>query len=148
MINLGRIDGPVAYDHRLLSTDDGRTVQDFTVRVHLDPRDTTATAQLDQTRQRATDAVNAAYNQGFQIGDDQFHVTVEFTDDPADAHTSIALHGDTTPATTQTVWTTASSDLDLAHEIGHYLGLADENIDNIRVFNRDDTARHATDDSL
>ncbi|WP_157441301.1 actin cross-linking domain-containing toxin, partial [Actinoplanes awajinensis] len=33
-------------------------------------------------------------------------------------------------------------------EIGHYLGLADENIDNIRVFNRDDTARHATDDSL
>ncbi|AGZ38787.1 toxin glutamine deamidase domain-containing protein [Actinoplanes friuliensis] len=126
---VGRVDGPIAYDYRALPNG----VRDFTVKVHLDPQDPTARDQRAEVEQRAKDAVDSVFNQGFRIGDGQLNVTVEFTDDPADAHATIELHGDA--PNTQTTWSTTATDLDLAHEIGHYLGLRDENVDN-RVFNR------------
>ncbi|HET6479561.1 MAG TPA: hypothetical protein VFG35_05875, partial [Actinoplanes sp.] len=142
-LNLGHVDGSVAYDHRLLTTADGRTVQDFTVRIHLDPQDLDAVTAAEETQQRARAAVDTAFNQAFRIGDDQFHVTVEFTDDPSTAHTTITLVTTDTPAD-QHLWSTRSGDLTLAHEVGHYLGLTDEYPDRQRVLQ----GQGVTDDSL
>ncbi|WP_211275487.1 hypothetical protein [Actinoplanes rectilineatus] len=150
---LDAVTGPIAYDHRVLTTGDGRTVHDFTVKVFLDARDPAADQAKDQVGRRAKAAVAAVFNNGYRIGDGQFNVHVDFVTDPADAHTVIALHGpDDAPATTQTTWSTASDDLDFAHEIGHYLGLYDENVDRHltdadgnpvqRILNRDAGSAH------
>ncbi|MCO1613333.1 DUF6531 domain-containing protein [Micromonospora sp. CPM1] len=121
---LDAVDNRIAYDHRVLDLD-GRRVQDFTVKVFLDARDEAAAAARPDVETRVRDAVDRVYNQGFRIGADQLNVTVEFTTRPSDAHATVALHGTRSP-TTQTSWSTHSSDLDLAHEIGHFLGLRDE----------------------
>ncbi|KAB1910312.1 sugar-binding protein, partial [Micromonospora sp. AMSO1212t] len=121
---LDAVDNRIAYDHRVLDLD-GRRVQDFTVKVFLDARDDTAAAARPDVETRVRDAVDRIYNQGFRIGADQLNVTVEFTTRPSEAHATVALHGTPSP-TTQTSWSTHSSDLDLAHEIGHFLGLRDE----------------------
>ncbi|MEU3115935.1 DUF6531 domain-containing protein [Micromonospora chalcea] len=124
-LRLEAVDNRIAYDHRVLDLGD-RNVQDFTVKVFLDARDATAAAARDEVETRVTEAVDRIYNQGFRIGDrDQLNVTVEFVTRPGEAHAVVALHGTPSP-TTQTTWSTHSSDLDLAHEIGHFLGLRDE----------------------
>ncbi|MEU1760555.1 DUF6531 domain-containing protein [Micromonospora sp. NPDC005652] len=121
---LDAVDNRIAYDHRVLDLGD-RNVQDFTVKVFLDARDDTAASARPDIQTRVRDAVDRVYNQGFRIGDDQLNVTVEFVTTPSEAHATVALHGTPAP-TTQTTWSTHSSDLDLAHEIGHFLGLRDE----------------------
>ncbi|RQX31188.1 sugar-binding protein, partial [Micromonospora chalcea] len=124
-LRLEAVDNRIAYDHRVLDLGD-RNVQDFTVKVFLDARDATAAAARDEVETRVTEAVDRIYNQGFRIGDrDQLNVTVEFVTRPGEAHAVVALHGTPSP-TAQTAWSTHSSDLDLAHEIGHFLGLRDE----------------------
>ncbi|WP_158070671.1 DUF6531 domain-containing protein [Micromonospora sp. TSRI0369] len=124
-LRLDAVDNRIAYDHRVLDLGD-RNVQDFTVKVFLDPRDATAESARGDVEARVTEAVDRIYNQGFRIGDrDQLNVTVEFVTRPGEAHAVVALHGTPSPAT-QTAWSTHSSDLDLAHEIGHFLGLRDE----------------------
>ncbi|WBC01025.1 DUF6531 domain-containing protein [Micromonospora sp. WMMA1976] len=121
---LDAVDNRIAYDHRVLDLGD-RNVQDFTVKVFLDARDDAAADARPDVETRVRDAVDAIYNQGFRIGADQLNVTVEFVTRPGEAHAVVALHGTPAP-TTQTAWSTHSSDLDLAHEIGHFLGLRDE----------------------
>ncbi|MEU8313211.1 hypothetical protein [Micromonospora sp. NPDC048887] len=123
-LRLDAVDNRIAYDHRVLDLGD-RDVQDFTVKVFLDARDATAASARPDIQTRVRDAVDRVYNQGFRIGDDQLNVTVEFVATPSEAHATVALHGTPAPAT-QTTWSTHSSDLDLAHEIGHFLGLRDE----------------------
>ncbi|MGY4909477.1 DUF6531 domain-containing protein [Micromonospora aurantiaca (nom. illeg.)] len=123
-LRLDAVDNRIAYDHRVLDLGD-RNVQDFTVKVFLDARDDTAADARPDVETRVRDAVDAIYNQGFRIGADQLNVTVEFVTRPSEAHAVVALHGTPAP-TTQTAWSTHSSDLDLAHEIGHFLGLRDE----------------------
>ncbi|MEE3921216.1 hypothetical protein V2I01_32380 [Micromonospora sp. BRA006-A] len=121
-LRLDAVDNRIAYDHRVLDLGD-RNVQDFTVKVFLDARDDTAADARPDVETRVRDAVDAIYNRGFRIGADQLNVTVEFVTRPSEAHAVVALHGTPAP-TTQTTWSTHSSDLDLAHEIGHFLGCA------------------------
>ncbi|MBC9005152.1 sugar-binding protein, partial [Micromonospora aurantiaca] len=123
-LRLDAVDNRIAYDHRVLDLGD-RNVQDFTVKVFLDARDDAAADARPDVETRVRGAVDAIYNQGFRIGADQLNVTVEFVTRPSEAHAVVALHGSPS-ATTQTTWSTHSSDLDLAHEIGHFLGLRDE----------------------
>ncbi|MFI9005944.1 hypothetical protein ACIGNX_01765 [Actinosynnema sp. NPDC053489] len=110
--------GPIAYDVRDLEID-GTPVRDFTVRLHLDRPD-------PDLRARALAGVEEVFNRGHRLpGGQQFHVTVEFTDDPADAHARIAV---TAPAgrADQLTWPVDTDARRLAHEIGHFLGLRDE----------------------
>ena len=79
--------GPIAYDNRVLDVD-GVPVRDFTVRLHLD----NGSADI-QDRTRA--GVEEMFNQGHRLPNgEQFHVTVEFTDDPNDAHATINVTDD------------------------------------------------------
>ncbi|WP_433349858.1 hypothetical protein [Micromonospora sp. CA-111912] len=129
-VSLSRsVEGPVAFDYRVLEAADGRRVQDFTVRVFLSPRDATARAAEAEVRERVARAVDDAFNEQFWIGADQLHVNVEFVAEPELAHATVGLFGEEGVATTQTEWSVSDSDLRFAHEIGHYLGLPDEYVD-------------------
>ncbi|WP_305790265.1 DUF6531 domain-containing protein [Symbioplanes lichenis] len=126
---VGRVEGPVAYDHRVLTTDDGRRVRDFTVKLHLDPATPLTDAELRDFQQRVRAGVDATWNRGYAIGPDgdQLHVNVEFTG-PADAHATVTVHAEG-GRSTQTTWSTGTTELELAHEVGHFLGLHDEYAD-------------------
>ncbi|MGW1061914.1 hypothetical protein [Micromonospora rubida] len=129
-VSLGRpVEGRVAFDYRVLEVSDGRRVQDFTVRVHLRPQDAVARVAESQVRERVARAVDGVFNQQFRIGGDQLHVNVEFVAEPELAHATVGLFGEEAVDTSQTAWSVTDSDLRFAHEIGHYLGLADEYVD-------------------
>ncbi|NUT93907.1 MAG: hypothetical protein HOY78_17995, partial [Saccharothrix sp.] len=79
--------GPIAYDVRTM-TIDGVEVHDLTVRLHLDGHPDQAAAVQD----RARAGIEELFNRGNRLpGGGQLHVTVEFTDNPADAHATVAL---------------------------------------------------------
>ncbi|MFF5173276.1 hypothetical protein ACFY3U_11630 [Micromonospora sp. NPDC000089] len=118
----------MAYDHRTLVTADGGRVQDFVLRLHPRPSNLEAAAAFPPDRlRRIEQAVDDFYNQKYRIGpdDDQFNVTLRFAATAADAHRQIALVGDAR-GTTQVVWSPETSDLDIVHEVAHFLGLFDE----------------------
>ncbi|GIM77861.1 hypothetical protein Aau02nite_78020 [Amorphoplanes auranticolor] len=131
---VGHIDGLIRYDHRVLTTPDGRRVQDFTVKLHLAPVSPMTDAQIKLVQDRVKAGVAALYNRGFSIGPrgDQLNANVEFVG-PADAHAVVALHDASVdavpPPTTQTVWSTGDSAIELAHEVGHFYALTDEYAD-------------------
>ncbi|MFD9959936.1 hypothetical protein [Amycolatopsis sp. NPDC058986] len=139
--------GMIGYDHRRYTLADGRAVQEFTVRVHLDPAAGVATVHLAGTKQKVLDGVGRLYNRGYRLpGGDQFHVRVEFTDQPGAAHARVRLrHRGTTD---QAHWSVGDSGTVLAHEIGHYLGLPDEYVDPSRVLQGSRGGRVHTDTSL
>ncbi|HEX6343746.1 hypothetical protein [Umezawaea sp.] len=117
--------GPIAYDRRSVDVD-GVTVQDFTVKVFLDPSSTATPAQVDAVKARTVAGVESVFNQGHRLpGGDQLHVTVEFTANPADAHGHIAITGPDGRAN-QLNWPVDTDPRRLAHEVGHFLGLQDE----------------------
>ncbi|WP_455580212.1 WXG100-like domain-containing protein, partial [Couchioplanes caeruleus] len=122
---VGRIDGLIAYDHGVRA--DGQHA--FTVRVHLKPEDDVARAEQQAVEQRVRAAVDRVFNGGGRVA-----VAVEFVGDSTAAHTTIGLSSGP-GVITQTQWPTTGSGLELAHEIGHYLGLADEYRDD-REFGR------------
>ncbi len=110
--------GPIAYDNRVMNVD-GVPVRDFTVRLHLN----NGTPDV-QERTRA--GVEELYNQGYRLPNgEQFHVTVEFTDNPADAHATVEVAAAGGRAN-QLSWPVDTDQRRLAHEVGHFLGLRDE----------------------
>ena len=119
-INMRAWRGPIAYDNRVLNVD-GVTVRDFTVRLHLN----NGTPDV-QDRTRA--GVEELYNQGYRLPNgEQFHVTIEFSDNPADAHATVDV--DVAAAggrANQLSWPVDTDQRRLAHEVGHFLGLRDE----------------------
>ncbi|MFS8102400.1 hypothetical protein LFM09_35275 [Lentzea alba] len=137
--NLKSYQGLINYDLRRIETSPGNFVQEYTVKVHLDPAANVDPAVVEQVKQNAANGVNSLLNQGHRLpSGDQFHLNLEFTDNKADAHTSIKVD----PANEnvdQTHWNPAASPEVLAHETLHYLGVPDEYSDSSRVFQQHDT---------
>ncbi|WP_447004374.1 hypothetical protein ACRAKI_32880 [Saccharothrix isguenensis] len=116
--------GPIAYDTRSLDVD-GVPVRDFTVRVFLDPGNATP-GRLADIKANTRQGVDAFYNHGNRLpSGEQFHVTVEFTDNPADAHGTVTVT-DPDGRANQLNWPVDSDPMTLGHEVGHFLGLHDE----------------------
>ncbi|PSL54620.1 papain fold toxin 1 (glutamine deamidase) of polymorphic toxin system [Saccharothrix carnea] len=142
--------GLINYDLRRIEVAPGKFVQDYTVKVFLKPApnpdaktgtnteaenkaiaDAQNKAKADVER-KAKEGVDKLLNQGFRLpSGDQFHLNLEFTTDPNEAHTVVEV-GNT--GTDQTHWNPNSSSNVLAHEVLHYLGVPDEYSDSTRVF--------------
>ncbi len=130
--NIRSFHGLVRFDLRRFEVRAGEFVQEFTVKVHLQPGAQVDPAVLNEVRNNARNGVNSLLNQGFRLpSGDQFHVNLEFTNNPAEAHTTVEV-GDS--ATDQTHWNPATSPAVLAHETLHFLGVPDEYRDASRVF--------------
>ncbi|WP_445161308.1 WXG100-like domain-containing protein [Mycobacterium sp. Dal123C01] len=133
--------GLVRYDLRRIEVAPGRFVQDYTVKIHLGPAGRgdggVVATTVGELKDRAIVGVEKMLNQGYRLPTgDQFHVSVEFTDNAADAHTVIKVVGE--GDTDQTHWRADASGAVLAHEILHYLGVPDEHRDPERVLLRSD----------
>ncbi|MEU4745183.1 hypothetical protein AB0G02_32630, partial [Actinosynnema sp. NPDC023658] len=128
---LDLIRDPIAYDVRAFDVD-GRRVLDITTRYFLDTADVVATEeQLDRLKDRFLGGVDKIFNQGYRLpGGEQFHVTVQFTDDPADAHSVVSVMDDDARAR-HLAWPLNASEMTLGHEHGHQLGLVDEYVETI-----------------
>ena len=137
--NIKSYDGLINYDLRRIETSPGKFVQEYTVKVHLDPGANPDPKVVEQVKQNATNGVNSMLNQGFRLpSGDQFHLNLEFTPNKGDAHTSIEI-GDSRTSNDQTHWNPGASPEVLAHETLHYLGIPDEYKDSGRVFQQHDT---------
>ncbi|HEX7306628.1 hypothetical protein [Lentzea sp.] len=131
--------GLIGYDLRRIETSPGKFVQEYTVKVHVDPAANASPELVAQVKENARNGVNSLLNQGFRLpSGDQFHVNLEFTDNKADAHTSVRVDPDR-KGIDQTHWNGDASPEVLAHETLHYLGVPDEYSDSSRVFQQHDT---------
>ncbi len=137
--NLKSYQGLINYDLRRIETSPGNFVQEYTVKVHVEPGANADPDVVEQVKENAHNGVNNLLNQGFRLpSGDQFHLNLEFTENKADAHTSIKVDPDN-KNTDQTHWNPDSSPEVLAHETLHYLGIPDEYKDSSRVFQQHDT---------
>ncbi|GAA3666980.1 hypothetical protein GCM10022267_61780 [Lentzea roselyniae] len=137
--NIKSYQGLINYDLRRIETTPGSFVQEYTVKVHVDPAADVDPDVVQQVKDNATAGVNNLLNQGFRLpSGDQFHLNLEFTDNKADAHTSIKVDPNN-PNVDQTHWNPDTSQEVLAHETLHYLGIPDEYKDSSRVFQQHDT---------
>ncbi|MET8762365.1 hypothetical protein [Lentzea sp. NPDC004782] len=131
--------GLINYDLRRIETSPGNFVQEYTVKVHIDPAANADADAVAQVKENATNGVNSLLNQGFRLpSGDQFHVNLEFTDNPAGAHTIVRVDPDNANVD-QNHWNPNASPELLAHETLHYLGVPDEYKDTSRVFQQHDT---------
>ncbi|MFI7122134.1 hypothetical protein [Amycolatopsis sp. NPDC049868] len=135
-----RYDGVIRYGVSRFKVGE-RSVTEFTVPINLVPGRGVTEEQLARLRERATAGVEKLINKrhGLPNGD-QLHVRIEFTGDrltdrdgnpryrPYDV---VAGDGE---RTTQTNWRSDATPEELAHEVLHYLGAADEEHDKARVF--------------
>ncbi|GGU57693.1 glycosyltransferase [Lentzea flava] len=137
--NIKSYQGLINYDLRRIETTPGNFVQEYTVKVHVDPAANVDPKVVEQVKANATNGVNTLLNQGFRLpSGDQFHLNLEFTENAADAHTTIKVDPDN-PNVDQTHWNPNTSPEVLAHETLHYLGIPDEYKDSSRVFQQHDT---------
>ncbi|CAG6390573.1 hypothetical protein NMG29_09365 [Streptomyces cocklensis] len=104
---------------------EGRNVTDLSVRVHMDGVGDVAPHELDALWRRAQDGVHQVFNAGGHRlpGGDVLHVTLE-RGTRADSHLKVTVGADA--EATQHTWRVTAPPLELAHEIGHQLGLRDE----------------------
>ncbi|KJK48275.1 hypothetical protein UK23_17460 [Lentzea aerocolonigenes] len=122
----------VNYDLRRIETSPGSFVQEYTVKVHLRPAAGVDPAVLEQVRAKTRDGVDSLLNQGYRLpSGDQFHLNVEFTDNAADAHTTVEVKD---VHSNQLEWNPTATPGVYAHEMLHYLGAPDEYVDATRVF--------------
>ena len=137
--NIKSYQGLVNYDLRRIETSPGNFVQEYTVKVHIDPAANMTPEAVAQVKANAHNGVGNLLNQGYRLpSGDQFHLNLEFTNNPADAHTTIKVD-DRTTSPDQTHWGTETSPEVLAHETLHYLGIPDEYKNSSRVFQQHDT---------
>ncbi|MDX2817231.1 hypothetical protein PV410_32650 [Streptomyces sp. PA03-5A] len=104
-----------------------RSVTDLTVRVQL-AADGLSPAQVNALWERALGGVERVFNRpGEVLGDGSvLHVTLErVTGNAADAHLNVRVGGPD-GAMNQHQWRIDATEQDLAHELGHQLGLRDE----------------------
>ncbi|WP_326579490.1 hypothetical protein OIE69_37960 [Actinacidiphila glaucinigra] len=113
----------------------GRSVTDLTVRVRL-AGEGLSPSQVDALWDRAVSGVERVFNRpGAVLRDESvLHVTLErVTGNASDAHLNVNVGG-SRGAMNQHQWRIDATEQDLAHELGHQLGLRDEY--------RDTTAGH------
>ncbi|MFF4836419.1 hypothetical protein [Streptomyces sp. NPDC001315] len=105
---------------------DGHAVSDLTVRVNLSAAGRPA-AEVDKLWERALSGVGDVFNRpGYLLPDGSvLHVTLERVDGVAGAHLTVKA-GEMGSGANQYLWPLDASETDLAHEIGHQLGLKDE----------------------
>ncbi|MFC4852600.1 protein-glutamine glutaminase family protein [Actinophytocola glycyrrhizae] len=151
--------GPIGYDIRrfdvahVVPGPDGTPVrvtvpvEHHTTKLHLDPGNTGV--DVDALRERVRSGVDEMYNQGYRTaGGRQFHVSVEFTDNPAEAHGVIRV-GVPRSSMNQLNWSADASARELGHEVGHFQGMHDEYLGTGEVkpvFNHQDGKGHVTAD--
>jgi hypothetical protein len=124
---LGNRPGLIAYDHRTLTTSDGRRVQDFTLRLRLVAADAEAEAARAQIERDVKAAHDALLNRGFLLGADQVHFELRFAGAGEAAHDTVLLTSERTDKATQNRWSVHNLLRTMLHEILHYYGLHDEN---------------------
>ncbi len=113
----------IKYDLRRIETSPGKFVQEYTVKLHIDPGANPDPKVVEQVKQNAANGVNSMLNQGFRLpSGDQFHVNLEFTGNAADAHATVEI-GDDKSGTDQDHWNPNAKPEVLAHETLHYLGI-------------------------
>src|SRR3954464_4493436 len=102
---------------------------EVTVKVHLDGGGFVDGAGLAKVRETTYAGVEKYYNEPKHKrpnNGDRLHVTVEFVENPADAHMEVEVHPGKAYETDQTNWNVISDPVAPAHEIGHQLRLPDE----------------------
>ncbi|MFD8723555.1 hypothetical protein ACFV2H_37720 [Streptomyces sp. NPDC059629] len=108
----------------------GRSVTDLTVRVRLDG-DGLPSAEVDALWGRARDGVERVFNRpgGVLPDGSVLHVSVERVSGADEyAHLSVTVGGEGSELD-QLRWPVDATEQDLAHEMGHQLGLRDEYVD-------------------
>ncbi|MER5436089.1 hypothetical protein ABT057_44540, partial [Streptomyces sp. NPDC002588] len=113
-------------------THDGETVVDLTVELALTGADTVTDAESRALWDRMTAGVQQTFNDpGHRLATgERLHVTVVPAVAGRQPHLTVELTGsDPGPRTSQHTWRSDATAQDLAHEIGHQLGLRDENRD-------------------
>ncbi|MEU4744221.1 hypothetical protein AB0G02_27670, partial [Actinosynnema sp. NPDC023658] len=125
-VSLSLIAGGIHYDVRAFEVG-GKAVRDLTVRLFLHtPSPETTPEAVATVRERTLQGVDGVFNQGYRLpGGEQFHLTVEFVDTPAEAHATVWIIPPWERAS-QYSWPEDAPYFVYAHEVGHSLGLADE----------------------
>ncbi|WP_440899942.1 hypothetical protein, partial [Actinosynnema sp.] len=130
-----KIDGLIKYDLRRFEVAPGKFVQEYTVKLNLQPGPGVSAQQIADLRANAEKGVNALLNQGNRLpSGDQFHVRVDF--DSTSPHQNVKVNADPVgpdgkpvSRSTQTTWSPNADPNVLAHEVLHYLGVPDEGKD-------------------
>ncbi|WP_019901446.1 DUF6531 domain-containing protein [Salinispora arenicola] len=126
--SLGARARDMAFDQRVLVAADGSRVQDYVLRLHLNPEDSRAAELFSpERREQLERSFSDFYNQKYRIGpeNDQFNYTLEFVDTPAEAHRQVRVVSENR-GTSQVVWSADTTTLDVVHEGAHYVGAFDE----------------------
>ncbi|WP_190822925.1 protein-glutamine glutaminase family protein [Saccharopolyspora pogona] len=133
----------VRYDVRRIKVK-GRWVQEYTLKFFLETDSLMGSIDRATCVEKVRAAADRYFNQGYRFpSGEQFHVRVEFPDDPENAHQAISQ--DSSMQVSLLNMDPVGSDAELARILGLYLGILDETpqqlwpgYDDRGVFHRDD----------
>jgi hypothetical protein len=126
-IGLENVEGVIAYDHRVLDAGDGVRIQDFELRLHLNPLDPAAALAAEGIAADTVADHDTRLNQGFRVDGDLVHFVLRFVDDPAEAHATVDLTSRPISTASQGLWSTHSQANLRFQEVAQFYGLRDEN---------------------